>query len=270
MGRRRRFDWRYEAVTGTGDVVRGGGRVVKNVAGFDLTRLMVGAWGTLGILTELSVRLRGLPERDLTVAIPMPTVHATLVELLARLRSASIAPIGLELIDGALARRLDAGTDPVVVARLAGNEENVTAQRAALAELGDVADVSDTFWSALRVVEPPSASVVRLSGPVGRLADTWTVAARVASSTAGGFAHATVLRSVARVVVPNEDGTMPPATLERLRSETRAVGIFERLPADLWSSLAPSAATDRLSRGVRKAFDPDRLLNPGILGEATA
>ena len=58
-----------EAVTGTGGVVRGGGRVVKNVAGFDLTRLMVGAWGTLGILTEVSVRLRGLPEREATVAL---------------------------------------------------------------------------------------------------------------------------------------------------------------------------------------------------------
>ncbi|NUP54906.1 MAG: FAD-binding protein [Gemmatimonadaceae bacterium] len=58
-----------EIVTGTADVVRAGGRVVKNVAGYDLTRLNVGAWGTLGVLTEISVRLRALPEMDRTFAV---------------------------------------------------------------------------------------------------------------------------------------------------------------------------------------------------------
>ena len=45
-------------VTGSGDIVHAGGRVVKNVAGFDLTRLMIGAWGTLGVITELTLRVR--------------------------------------------------------------------------------------------------------------------------------------------------------------------------------------------------------------------
>ena len=55
-------------VLGTGDVIRPGGHVVKNVAGFDLTRLMIGAWGTLGIITEVALRVRSRATRVDSVA----------------------------------------------------------------------------------------------------------------------------------------------------------------------------------------------------------
>lgn len=55
-------------VLGTADVVRPGGRVVKNVAGFDLTRLMIGAWGTLGIITEITLRVRSRSMRNDSIA----------------------------------------------------------------------------------------------------------------------------------------------------------------------------------------------------------
>src|SRR5262249_12974640 len=56
-----------EFVSGRGAIVRGGGRVVKNVAGFDLTRLLTGSWGTLGVITEATVRLHARPETDVTL-----------------------------------------------------------------------------------------------------------------------------------------------------------------------------------------------------------
>jgi glycolate oxidase FAD binding subunit len=253
-------------VTGAGDVVRGGGRVVKNVAGFDLTRLMIGAWGTLGVLTEISVRLRGLPERDLTVALPLPA-PAALGDFLTRLRSAPITPIALELVGATLARRIGAGSEATLLARLAGNEPSVSAQREALATLGDIGEVSADVWQTLRAVEPSSSSVVRLSSSVARFADTWGAAERVAGAVSGGFAHATLQRSVARVVLPNSANGLATGAADALRSVARETRIFERLPASEWQSLAPSAVADKLSRGVRDAFDPDRLLNPGILGE---
>jgi glycolate oxidase FAD binding subunit len=58
FGRMRDLVLGIEFITGHGKIVRGGGRVVKNVAGFDLVRLITGSWGTLGIVTEVTLRLR--------------------------------------------------------------------------------------------------------------------------------------------------------------------------------------------------------------------
>ena len=256
-----------ETVTGTGDIVRGGGRVVKNVAGFDLTRLMVGAWGTLGILTEISVRLRALPEHELSVALPIPITAAQVAHLLTRLRAAAISPIAMELVGATLARTLGLAAQSVILIRLGGNEEAVTSQREALAHFGDVLEVKRETWDALRTAEPLNAAVVRLSGPAARFAETWATAERIAALVPGGLAHATVLRSVARVVLPN-DGDLPEPASDALAALTRDVRIYERLPRTRWSSLAPTAVADRLSVGIRAAFDPHRLLNPGILGES--
>ncbi|MEO7104064.1 MAG: FAD-binding protein [Gemmatimonadaceae bacterium] len=65
-------------VLGTGDIIRPGGKVVKNVAGFDLTRLMIGAWGTLGVITEITFRVRSRAMRRDSIAHmrrQMPALH---------------------------------------------------------------------------------------------------------------------------------------------------------------------------------------------------
>ena len=71
-------------------------------------------------------------------------------------------------------------------------------------------------------------------------------------------------------MIPNESGNLPSSAAQRLGSLKHETRVFERLPAALWPSLAPAAVTDRISRGIRGAFDPDHLLNPGILGETPA
>ncbi len=166
-------------VTGAGDLVRAGGRVVKNVAGFDLVRLMVGAWGTLGAITEASVRLRALPECDETLAIAAPIGGpAELALWLARLRAAPLQPLAMELLDHALARRLgvDANGADVLLVRIGGNADMVAAQRATIATFGDPVAAPADCWAQLRGAMTGNGVVVRLSAATSDLNGVWNAA----------------------------------------------------------------------------------------------
>ena len=268
-----------EFVTGAGLVARGGGRVVKNVAGFDLTRLQTGAWGTLGIITEVSFRLRALPDRDETIAVAMPDEPDALAELLERARILPSAPWALELLDGTLSQRLGLGAGSTLLVRLGGNASVVAAQRETFAGIADTRNADAAVWARLREAEPAGAVVFRLSDQPSRLGGTWHAATRCIRPFPGAFAHATVGRGTVRCIIPHE-GVEPLASDSRLPSleahpVARALGvtspapgrIFERLPAHLWPVLAPPSAVDRLSRAIRDRYDPHRILNTGILGE---
>jgi len=231
-----------EAVTGEGQLVRGGGRVVKNVAGFDLTRLFVGSWGTLGILTEVTVRLRARPDVDETYVLP--------ASALDHVRRAAVAPLAVELLNAALASRLSLGNGDVLLVRLAGNAASVDAQRLELG--GD--RVPTHIWSTLRATEPPGAPAWRYSAQPARFAALWS------ALPSDVLAHATPARGVVRCI----------GTLSALKGQATVIG--ERLPAEAWPALAPArtrtqnAAYDRLSKEIKKSFDPFSIFNPGILG----
>ena len=253
-----------EIVTGTGDVVRAGGRVVKNVAGFDLVRLNVGAWGTLGVLTEISVRLRALPEVDRTFA-----VEASAADAWAWLRASEYTPMAAELVSPALGALLGAGGGAMLLVRLGGNEPLVRAAAESLANLGPQREVAASVWDALAACEPPGSAVLRLSTAPSRAPALWERASAIVER-ARGSAHATLTRGVVRCILPVDDDDREE--YPRLRGMVGALqhlgtAIVERLPAALWPALVAPAAVDPLSVGVRNAFDPDRILNPGILGE---
>ncbi|MEO6208718.1 MAG: FAD-binding protein [Gemmatimonadaceae bacterium] len=250
-----------EVVTGMGEVVRTGGRVVKNVAGFDLTRLFTGAWGTLAVITEATVRLRARPERDETLAIALPN-HDEMEGWLGKLRALPFSPLALEMINAPLAAAMGLERRAQLLARLGGNDDSVRAQRQLLGALGDASRAPDGSWSALAAVEPPGCAVVRVSASPSRLHALWS---RLGSDDGGSLAHATVGRGLVRCIrAPS--GT--PSVAGWLDAIARCEGahIFERLPAESWNMI-PSRVHDSLSRAVRDAFDPARILNRGILGE---
>jgi glycolate oxidase FAD binding subunit len=255
-----------EFVTGTGNIARAGGRVVKNVAGFDLTRLMTGAWGTLGVITEATVRLHACPQVDETLAIAIDGDAESVSRTRQLLRRLPFTPYACEVLTAAVADQAVGRRAALVLFRLAGNLESVAAQRTALLELGQPFDVSPDAWNVLRGAEPSGAIVFRLSARPSEMGTTWAEAMSIVGGIDGAFAHATPARGVVRCVVPKSDENV--ARLETQLASTRSKRIGERMPEQLWSTAFPGRAATGIAARIKAAFDARDVLNPGILGDA--
>jgi glycolate oxidase FAD binding subunit len=255
-------------VSGRGDYVRPGGRVVKNVAGFDLTRLVTGSWGTIGAITDVSLRLRAVPTVDATLGLVVADTAVRFRQALDSVSSAHVAPIALELVNPRTATALGAGSDTLLLVRLAGNRAAVAAQRDVFAGFGEIRNLDVSIWKKLRTIEPDGSAVVRYSGKLSEVGGLWRRLERQLEP-ARALLHATIGHGIVRCIIPPSDDSaaftgilreLPPADESTAR-------VFERLPAELWAELAPSTMNDPLHRRVKEAFDPAMLLNPGILGE---
>jgi glycolate oxidase FAD binding subunit len=253
-----------EFVSGEGARIRGGGRVVKNVAGFDLVRLQVGAWGSLGVIAEATVRLRGRPEVERTLALRVPGPHA-LSTIAARVREQRATPLAAELLNAPLASRLGLGEDDIMLLRLAGNEDAVTAQVTTYTAFGDHAEVPGQVWATLAGIEPASATVFRLAGLPAAIPATWQRASTLPALPDDALLHASLGRGSVRVIT-----TAPALLALDLVARARQAGrcLVERTTPDGRHAL-PAVASDSLSHRLRAAFDPRGILNPGILGHRT-
>ncbi len=258
-----------EFVSGTGEVITVGSRVVKNVAGFDLTRLLVGSWGTLGVITQITLRLRARSDVERTTAIVLPQRGQKLAGALSAVRAARIAPIALELLSEGIAERLGLRPETLLLARFAGNEESVSAQLAEIASLGQAVNAPNDCWERLRALDGDATATLRFSTPLADLPLVWDALAHTESAGNDLLRHATVMRGIVRCLVKtppgsNQVGYDALSAIARPLESARLIP--ERLGRDIWDRLAPSSVSDPISRRVKQAFDPENVLNPGILG----
>lgn len=261
-----------EFITGDGKLVRGGGRVVKNVAGFDLVRLVTGSWGAIGIITEATLRLYSRPARSVTLAMTVPDQAVLLAQRLGSILNGPLTPLRTELVSGGVASLLGLSHRHALLVELGGNPASVTAQKDSLVRLAGITEIPDGSWERLRVIEDDVSPglrpiVVRISCLPARVPEIWTSLAGIGSAFEGALLHSTPALGIIRCIFP---GNATLDSIERLAAGLSDVTmIYERLPADMWPKLSPSVVSDRLSRGIMSAFDPHRILNPGILGPAS-
>ena len=160
LGRPRDLVLGMEAVDGTGRTIQAGGRVVKNVAGFDLTRAFTGSWGTLAVITRVHLRLRARPTVDETWTVAPAEASEAMPPALRDFVRGPHAPLACERISAEEARALglDAGAWLI---RLGGNASAIAATHAALRRLGDATERDGRVWDRLRLLRDPAPTATR-------------------------------------------------------------------------------------------------------------
>ncbi|BCB86358.1 FAD-binding oxidoreductase [Phytohabitans suffuscus] len=216
-------------VLADGTVARSGGHVIKNVAGYDLGKLLCGSFGTLGVIAEVVLRVHPLPPASRTVSIPCDATEA--VEHTGRVLEARLEPAALEWCDGEL------------LARYEGVESSVEL-RAAATPGGTTLSVPDAEAAWRRVAAVHDHDLVVRCGTRP-------------SALPAVAKHATSLASSAAVGVH----TLAATDVDRLREEFTQVTVLRHPPAvPAWGE--PHAAVP-LMRAVKRHFDPDGRLGPG-------
>ena len=271
-----------EAVSGRGEAFKTGGRVVKNVSGYDLCKLLAGSYGTLAAMTEVTVKVLPAPEKTRTVLL-FGLDEAGALDAMTRALQTShevsgAAHLPAELA-GTSAVSYVAGAGAAVTAlRLEGPgpsvEHRTAALRRELSELAETEELhganSGAFWAELRDVKPlvahPERAVWRISVPPAAGAE---VAGRLVRENdalfyfdwGGGLIWLALPASDALAFEARHAAVRAAfqdcgghATLIRAPEEVRAsVPVFQ--PQD--------AALAALTKRVKEGFDPKGILNPG-------
>ncbi|MGO1184360.1 MAG: FAD-binding oxidoreductase [Micrococcaceae bacterium] len=284
-----------EVVLADGSVLRTGTGTFKNVSGYDLTGLFVGSEGTLGIITEITVRLRPLPVAVATASVFVDDLETAAAGVLA-ISQAGVQPAILEMMDGATMAALDAahgsalaslgGACLLVQTDGYGADAEMEAVREALLPLG--ARVSapgdeqahrlvdlrrhargDDTVTEIRVGEDvavPKSRLVEYVREVQRIGRDHRVKIKVIAHAGDGNLHPSFWIDV-------DEGTEGMARLEAALDESirvvldfggtitgeHGVGSYKVR----WFALEHDEAAVRVQRQIKSVFDPDHRLNPG-------
>ncbi|MEW2919440.1 glycolate oxidase subunit GlcE [Ruegeria sp. ANG10] len=242
-------------VDGNGQVIKNGGRVMKNVTGYDLVKLMAGSWGTLGILTEVSLKVLPKPESSATLAVQVADAEDAVQAMSAALKSPfEVNGAAYDPQDGRTFLRIEGFSDSV--------SYRVGQLRSVLTGFGEVTEISDPadLWQGLRDVKPFQGQ----DGDVWRISvkpsDAPDVSMRLAADQflfdwGGGLIWARVSQGAdLRARLGAFDGH---ATLVRAMADTiETLGQFQPEPAGVKS----------LTQGLKQRFDPRGLFNPDLMG----
>jgi len=246
-----------------GKLVQTGGMVVKNVAGLDMAKLLIGSFGTLAAITSINFRVHSRPAQTMTFLLRAPKLQGVR-ELRQLIRRSPVQPMAVDLLSPAAAARFN--QEPFVVAvRAAGSDAALKRYRQELPQADAVTgEEEESLWSRIREYTPeflerrPEGVVLRVSSTLGGLAEAM-------DSVADPFITR-LMAGISYVYLPSWAAAAPILTrLQRLRVpatvEYAPHGV--RTNYELWhipDGAAHQNAFDMMKK-VKQMFDPHGLLN---------
>jgi glycolate oxidase FAD binding subunit len=249
-------DWVIGArvVLGDGTPVRSGGRVVKNVTGYDLSRLWSGTFGTLVAIVELTLKLTAIPER--TVSLVAEVDVPTAFEVASELHASGLPLDALAIVTGEVVGAVGARGDAALLVRLTGPSAAVRRLGREIRERVRCRDVANETWDRVAALPLEAKWTARVA---------WPAATRPAVQFAGypaviypGNSTAYLMRSIDR------------AAFGKVRASLEAVGgiaVLERASADYKRDAGGAWGAPRVPLGIARAlkdrFDPRGVLAPG-------
>jgi glycolate oxidase FAD binding subunit len=250
---------------------KAGGRVVKNVAGYDMNKLYIGSFGTLAVITEVTLKLRPLPESIVTVAVT-PRGRAILADLAKRIRASDLQPVSLFIIRD-LSEERASGYEESLLVRFAESRQAVNHQVETVEKLAGEeyrvailsAEQDSVTWQ--RVAETGNQvarTIIKISVPVSKALGFYEHADLDDGSVAAVDAGTGIIRIMFK---KEEASARERITILRSRACEMGGSLFIERAAegvkgevDAWGDVG---ATEHLMRALKAKFDPQSLLNPG-------
>ncbi len=256
-------------VRADGQITKAGGRVVKNVAGYDLMKLLTGSYGTLGIISQVTFRL--YPQQATSQTVLLTGDAIAIDQISQTVRSASLTPVALDILSASVVETLELGSGLGLLAQFSNLPESVAEQSQRLLALGKKLGLKGTcisqeqepaLWQRLRKIIEDGDKDMSILCKIG--VRPTVAAATLEQSQAFGVIHAS--SGLGRLRLSGEIASQSVLSNLRKYCENKA-GFLTILSApieikqqmDIWGY---SGNALKLMQGIKHQFDPQNIFSP--------
>lgn len=261
-------------VRADGQIAKAGGRVVKNVAGYDLMKLFTGAYGTLGIISQASFRVYPLPAASQTVILTGDT--SALAKATQTLLASALTPTAVDLLSPSLVNKLQLGSGMGLVVRFQSIPESVTQQAQRLLEVGNTLNLPSQIvtgsneshlWQRLSEIMRPQPTNSQILCKIGvRPADAIELLSQIEALNCQSLTQIHAGAGLGWWRIDSNEGI---EVVQKVRAICEEKGGFLSVIAapvpvkqqlDIWGYRGNSKI---LMQQIKQQFDPQNILSPG-------